>query len=140
MVKPTQKSLELAELVRRSELARSQITQVQQKLRQKLDVPLRIRDSLKSSPLKWLGGSLGVGFVSSLLFRSKRRLSKREQEPEKKHRGLFLGFLMMLFALIKPTLKVYATGLLKDYLQNQLRARSGASFENDKRAHIDRSF
>lgn len=129
MVKPTQKSLELAELIRSSEVARVQIGQAHHQLRQKLELPLRIRDSLKSSPLKWLGGSLGAGFIGSLLFRSKRREPKHE--PEKKHRGLFVGLLMMLFGLVKPTLKVYATKLLTDYLQNQINARSGHPVRND---------
>lgn len=129
MAKPTQKSLEIAELIRRSEAARAQIGQAHLQLRKKLELPLRIRDSLKSSPLKWLGGSLGVGFIGSLLFRSRRREPK--YEPETKHRGWFVGLLMILFGLVKPTLKVYATKLLTDYLQNQLGARPGHSVRND---------
>lgn len=131
MAKPTQKSLELAELIRRSEAARIQIGHAHLQLKKKLDIPLRIRDSLKSSPWKWLGGSLGVGFLGSFMFRSKR--PEIRYEPEKKHRGWFIGLLMMLFALAKPTLKIYATKLVKDYLQNQLNARSGRAFGNDGR-------
>jgi hypothetical protein len=131
MAKPTQKSLELAELVRRSDAARIQIGQAHLELRRKLDLPLRIRDSLKASPLKWIGGSLGVGFVSSLLFRSGRSESKHA--PEKKHRGWFVGALMMIFTLVKPSLKVYATKLLTDYLQNQLSGRLSGAARNDHR-------
>jgi hypothetical protein len=129
MAKPTQQSLELAELIRRSEAARIQIGHAHLQFKKKLDVPLRIRDSLKSSPLKWLGGSLGLGLLGSFLFRPKR--TEIRYEPEKKHRGWFVGLLMMLFALAKPTLKIYATKLIKDYLQNQLSARSGHSVRND---------
>jgi|694.fasta_scaffold05008_3 hypothetical protein len=129
MAKPTQKSLELAELVRRSDAARIQITQAHLELRRKLEVPLRIRDSLKSSPLKWIGGSLGIGFISSLLFRHRRSESKHSHE--KKHRGWFVGSLMMIFNLVKPSLKVYATKLLTDYLQNQLSGRLSGSVRND---------
>jgi hypothetical protein len=131
MAKPTQKSLELAELIRRSEIARIQIGQAHFELRRKLEVPLRIRDSLKSSPLKWIGGSLGVGFLSSFLFRSGR--SEVKHTPEKKHRGWFVGLLMMIFTLVKPSLKVYATKLLTDYLQNQLSSRLSGSTRNDRR-------
>lgn len=131
MAKPTQKSLELAELIRRSQAARIQIGHAHLQFKKKLDLPLRIRDSLKSSPLKWLGGSLGVGFLGSFLFRSKR--PEIRYEPEKKQRGWFIGLLMMLFALAKPSLKIYATKLVKDYLQNQLSARSGNSVANDRR-------
>jgi hypothetical protein len=131
MAKPTQKSLELAELVRRSEVARLQIGQAHLELRRKLEVPLRIRDSLKSSPLKWIGGSLGVGLVSSLLFRSGR--SEPKPVTEKKHRGWLAGSLMLIFTLVKPSLKVYATKLLTDYLQNQLSSRLSGSDRNNHR-------
>jgi hypothetical protein len=129
MAKPTQKSLELAELIRRSEAARIQIGHAHLQFKKKLDIPLRIKNSLKFSPLKWLGGSVAAGFVGSLLFRSKR---KPKHEPEKKHRGWFIGLLMMLFALAKPTLKIYATKLLKDYLQNQLSGRSNSLYVNNR--------
>jgi hypothetical protein len=131
MAKSTQKSLELAELIRCSDAARFQIGQAHAQLRRKLDVPLRMRDSLRASPLKWLGGSLGVGFVASLLFKSRGRESKHE--PVKRHRGWFVGLLLMLFSLAKPALKVYATKLLKDYLQNQLRGRSSNLYMEDRR-------
>ena len=131
MAKSTQKTLELAELIRRSEAARVQIGHAHLQLKKKLDIPLRLRDSLKSSPMKWLGGSLGVGFLGSFLFRSKR--PEVRHEPEKKHRGWFIGLLMMLFALVKPSLKIYATKLLKDYLQHQITARSGNPLANDRR-------
>jgi hypothetical protein len=131
MAKPTQKSLELAELIRRSELARIQIGQAHLELKRKLEVPLRIRDSLKSSPLKWIGGSLGVGLVSSLLFRSGR--SEPKYASEKKPRGLLAGSVAMIFTLVKPSLKVYATKLLTDYLQNQLSSRLSGSVRNDQR-------
>ncbi len=131
MAKSTQKSLELAELIRCGDAARFQIGQAHAQLRQKLDVPLRIRDSLRTSPLKWLGGSLGVGFVGSWLFKSRGRESK--DVPIKKHRGWFVGLLLMLVSLAKPALKVYATKLLKDYLQNQLSGRSSSLYMNDRR-------
>lgn len=131
MAKPTQKSLELAELVRRSDAARIQIRQAHLELRRKLEVPLRIRDSLKSSPLKWIGGSLGIGFVSSLLFRYRRSESKHS--TEKKNRGWFIESLLMIYTLVKPSLKVYATKLLTDYLQKQLSDRLSGSTRNDHR-------
>ena len=131
MAKPNQKSLELAELIQRSEVARIQIGQAHHKLKQKLDIPLRIRDSLKSSPLKWLGGSLGIGFVVSFLFRSKRRQPK--YAVEKKHGGWFSRLLLISFSLAKPALEIYATKFLKDYLQNQLKGGSSSSAGNGER-------
>ena len=131
MAKSTQKSLELAELILRSDVARFQIGQAHHKLKQKLDIPLRIRDSLKSSPLKWLGGSLGVGFMGSFLFKSKRRQPK--YSIEKKHGGWFTRLLLISFSLAKPALEIYATKFLKDYLQNQLKGRSSSSSGNSER-------
>lgn len=131
MAKPTQKSLELEELIRRSEAARIQIGHAHLQLKKKLDIPLRIRDSLKSSPMKWLAGSLGVGFLGSFLFRSKR--AEIKVEPEKKHHGWFIGLLLMLFALAKPTIKIYATKMIGDYLQNQLSGRPNRLYVNDRR-------
>jgi hypothetical protein len=131
MAKPTQKSQELAELIRRSEIARVQIGQAHLELKRKLEVPLRIRDSLKSSPLKWLGGSLGLGFVGSFLFKSRRKESI--PMPEIKPRGFISGLLMMIFTLVKPSIKVYATKLLTDYLQSQLSGRFNGTKQNDPR-------
>jgi hypothetical protein len=54
MAKPTETSSELAALIRRGDAARFQLGQAHQRFKQKLDIPLRIRDSIKSSPLKWL--------------------------------------------------------------------------------------
>ena len=132
MAKSTQKSLELAELILRSDVARFQIGQAHHKLKQKLDIPLRIRDSLKSSPLKWLGGSLGVGFMGSFLFRSKRR-QQPQYSIEKKHGGWFTLLLLISFSLAKPALEIYATKFLKDYLQNQLKGRSSSYSGNSER-------
>jgi hypothetical protein len=129
MAKPTQKSPELEALIKRSEAARFQIGQEYLQLKQKLDVPLRIRDSLKSNPLKWLGGSMGAGFLGSFLFRSKR--GKATDKVEKKHRGWFVKLLLMLFPLVKPTIKIYATKLLKDYVQGQIKRRAIGKFEKD---------
>lgn len=133
MAKQTQKSLQLAELIRRSEAARLQIGQAHLQLKKKLDIPLRIKDTLKSSPLKWLAGSLGLGFVGSFLFRLKRRKSKHRADSGTKNRGWFIGLLMMMFAVMRPTIKIYATKVLTDYLQNQLRARADRQFVNDGR-------
>ncbi len=122
MAKPTQKSSEIAELIRCGDVARFQIGQAHQRIREKLDVPLRIRDSLKASPLKWLGGSLATGFLGSLLFRA----PKSKKEDSKKHRGWLVSGAMMAFGLAKPALKIYGTKLLQDYLQQQLQRRADA--------------
>jgi len=132
MAKSTQKSLELEKLIRRSEAARVQIGQAQQQLRQKLDIPLRIKDSLMGSPMKWLGGSMVAGFVGSFLLRP-RKSTFMGSVIGGRRRGWFLGLLMMLFSLAKPTLKIYAAKLLKDYLKNQLSRRAAGRYVDDRR-------
>jgi hypothetical protein len=125
MAKPTQKSSEIAELIRCADAARFQIGQAHHRLKQKLDIPLRIRDSLKSSPLKWLTGSLATGFVGSFLFRSR----KPRKDEAKKSRGWIMSSLSMAFNLAKPALKIYGAKILQDYLQHQLARRAAAQHE-----------
>lgn len=124
MAKSTQKSIELGELIRRSEVARLQLGQAHRQLKRKLDIPSRIQESLKSNPTKWLGGSLVTGFMGSFLFKSKSKKPKQADASLRKERGLVLGLLVMLFTLVKPAAKIYATKLLKDYLQKQLSRRT----------------
>lgn len=122
MAKPTETSSELAALIRRGDAARFQLGQAHQRFKQKLDIPLRIRDSIKSSPMKWLAGSLAGGLMGSLLFRS----GKSAKDRGKKNRGWIVSLLLMSFNLAKPALKIYGAKLLQDYLQHQF-ARRNAS-------------
>ena len=84
-----------------------------------LDLPSRLKASMSGSPAKWLGGSLAVGLVASLLFRSRKKNLPSRLATVKKERGSLLS---LAFSLSKPVLKIYATKLLKDYLARRLMA------------------
>ena len=71
-------------------------------LRRRLDVPTRVKNSILSKPLAWFGGSLGVGFIASLL------LKRPRVREEKKHRGLWSLALGGAFTLARPALQSWA--------------------------------
>ncbi len=63
---------EIERLIRLSTESRAQLTVAAHRLRDQLDLPAKLRDSLKRHPSSWLFGSLASGFVASLLFGRKR--------------------------------------------------------------------
>lgn len=121
MAKSTQKTIEIAELIRQSEASRAVLAKAHANYKHKLDVPSRLRESLKKEPMKWVGGSLVIGFVASLFFKSRRKQPEKVAvKNAKKDRNFFLGLLTLGLALAKPAAKVYATKLVKDYLSEKL--------------------
>lgn len=104
-------SEEIQRLIRSSEAARTVLGSEIRDLKHRLDVPARVRSSLKSNPTSWIGGSVVAGLAGSLLF---RRKAKRTPAPKKK--GL-LGFILGLaFTGLRPLLKVWLAGQLKNYI------------------------
>ncbi len=122
MAQPTQKPIEITELIRRSEAARAQLGASHAALKRKLDVPARIRDSVVAEPTKWVGGSLAVGFMAKFLFRKKKPDSTKRIKKVKKQRNFFLGLLALGMTVAKPVARIYATKLIKDYFRNRLEA------------------
>lgn len=105
-------SREIQRLIDTSAAARTTLGSEIHTLKHKLDVPSRVKDSLRSHPTGWLGGSLVAGMAGSLLF---RRKSKREKPVKKKG---FWGFLLGLaIAGARPFVKVWLTGQLKNYIE-----------------------
>ncbi len=76
-------------------------------LRYRLDVPARVKESVLSKPLAWLGGSLGAGFVASIFLRRRRshRSEKAEKVVKKSLWGMLLGG---AFTLARPALQNWA--------------------------------
>lgn len=94
-------------LIARIDAARAVLTEEIGELRHKLDLPGRVRDSVLSKPLAWFGGSLGAGFLGSMLLRR-----RRTEKP--KRRGVF-GFLLgSAFSLARPALQAWAIKELKN--------------------------
>lgn len=129
MAQQIEKQMTLEELASRSEAARLRLTESHARLKHKLDLPSRARESVMERPAKWLGGSLAVGFMGSFLFRKKKPAPTRVKEL-KRQRGFLLGLLSLAVAMGKPLAKVYATKLVRDYLTGRIVAGARARFAN----------
>ncbi len=106
------KKQEIERLIRLSDSARSRLEQDMRSLKQRLDVPARLRGSLKSHPSGWLLGSLATGFVASILIRRK----PASAVVGKKNRSLLLTLLGLALTAARPLARVWLTGQVKNYL------------------------
>ncbi len=120
MAQPTEKSKQIAELIKQGENSRLLLGDANSGLIKVLDVPSRIRSSLTGAPSKWLGGSLIAGIAASLLFRRRKKTAPERIFSTTKEHGLVHGILALVFTLSKPAIKIYATKLLKDYLTRRM--------------------
>jgi hypothetical protein len=127
MARPTEKSKQIAELIKQGENSRLLLSDANSRLIQSLDVPSRIKSSLAGAPSKWLGGSLIAGIAASLLFCRKKKTTPELIFTNTKEQGLVQGILALVFTLSKPAIKIYATKLLEDYLSRRLREGSHGS-------------
>jgi DNA-binding transcriptional regulator/RsmH inhibitor MraZ len=109
------KSQEIERLIRIGDAARYQLGSDAVLLKQRLDVPSRLRSSLKSHPTGWLFGSLASGLAASLLF---RRRPERER-VEKKPRSFPLVVLGLTLTAVRPFAKVWLTDQVKNYLSGR---------------------
>jgi hypothetical protein len=107
------KDQEIQRLIRLSEVARSKLEDEALLLKQRLDVPARIRTSLKSHPLGWLFGSLASGVTATWLFR------RQTTVVQKKNRGLASTLLGLALTAVQPVAKVWLANQLKAYLAGQ---------------------
>jgi hypothetical protein len=103
MASPQERDLET--LIARIAASRGAVAHDIAHLRRRLDVPSRIKESVLSKPLAWLGGSLGAGFVTSLLLK-RRRPPKTEAVVKKSLWAVLLGG---AFTLARPALQSWAS-------------------------------
>lgn len=108
---------EIRRLILLGDAARSCLSHEAAALKHRLDVPSRIRGSLKSHPTGWLFGSMAAGLATSLLFR--RRPSK-SVGAEIKRKSLPLALLGLTLTAVRPFAKVWLTDQVKNYLSGQL--------------------
>lgn len=92
---------EVERLIARLEQSREQVRRHADGLRECLDVPGRLRKSLRSHPVAWFGGSLGAGMIASRLLRRPR--------ARKARRGWFGPLLGAAFTLSRPLLQQMIT-------------------------------
>lgn len=104
-----QENPEIQRLILLSQASRSFLGEEIIALRHKLDVPARLRDSLKNHPSTWLFGSLASGLAASLLFR-------RRPAVAKKRRGIPGTLLGLTLTAARPLAKVWLTDQLKNWI------------------------
>lgn len=102
-------------MIRQAEVARATLKHDVTVLKAKLDVPSRIRRSLKIHPSGWLLGSLVSGFAGSLLFRR-----SKPARGKKAARGEFLFSLIGLaLTAARPLAKVWLSTQVKNYIMGR---------------------
>ena len=102
---------EVADLIRRSQLARERLSIDLSEFRHRVDVPGRFKDSLNSNPTGWIGGGLAAGLLASLAFRR-----GKPAQPQHKRAGLTRLALSAAGALARPMLKAWLGGKLRETL------------------------
>jgi hypothetical protein len=108
-------SAEIEALIRRSRAARQELKTAYAAFRHKLDVPARVKDSLRAHPLGWFGGSLATGLLASF-FVSKGHSHKNTEtaaEPKKKRAGLGGFALTAAASMAKPLVKAWLAKKLR---------------------------
>ncbi len=108
-------------LTRASEEARLMLEERVDTFRHQIDVPRRLRHSLKAHPMSWLGGSAVFGLITSRLL---LRRGPKSAPRSRRGRGVVFTLLGLAFTAIRPLAQVWLTGQLKQYLADQLRYRS----------------
>ena len=114
MDRKLQEDQEIQRLIRQGETARGFLKGEVVALKQKLDLPAKIRGSLKNHPTEWLLGSLASGFIGSLLLR------RRGNHPVKKQRGLVFTLLGLALTAARPVAKIWLADQAKAYFAGRL--------------------
>lgn len=101
MARPHPEPAEIAALTARIAASRVHLENHLGALREKLDLPKRLKEKVQSTffanPLAWFGGSLGAGFFASRLLRRPKKAAKKT--------GWFAVVASTVFALLKPTIQ-----------------------------------
>lgn len=103
-------------LIRQAQSARVCITREVADLKAKLDVPARLKNSLRIHPTGWLVGSLTSGFIGSLLLRGRRSSSAKRT---RRTGGLLFSLLGLALTAVRPLAKVWLKDQVKNYLSGK---------------------
>jgi hypothetical protein len=107
------KDQEIQRLIQLSESARACLANEASSLKQRMDVPARLRGALSKNPTGWLLGSLGSGLVASLMFR------RKAPSLAKKNRSLSGALVGLTLTAVQPLAKVWLTDQVKGFLAKQ---------------------
>lgn len=111
MASSNSKNQKIERLARLSAESRVLLADHANAVRQRLDVPTRLRQSLKENTSKWLFGGLASGIAASFLFRR-----KSPRIANHKTRSLPLALLGITFAAVRPFIQGWLTAQFKNYL------------------------
>jgi len=106
MARKPEEEKRIEEIIRQAAAARRQLAGQAHHLRERLDIPARLRGSLSGHPGRWMAGSMFSGLAASLLLRRKpARIVKSS--------GTLVAVLGMLFTAARPLLKIWLAALAK---------------------------
>ncbi len=112
---------EIQRLIDLSADARACLTNDLDALRQRLNVPARIRRSLKDRPATWVVGSIASGIAASFAF---RRYPSSPPKPRANSQKL-LGF---AWTAARPLVKIWLMDQLKTWVAGQVVASPASRF------------
>ena len=112
MDRKSPETTEIQRLIRLSAAARSCLEAQASAFRHRIDVPSRVRGSLKTHPTGWLVGSLAAGLAASMMFR-------RKPAREKKPRGVPAVLLGLTLTAVRPLAKVWLADQVKHWIAGQ---------------------
>lgn len=112
---------EIRRLIDISAAARNCLSDEIGALRQRLDVPARIRGSLKEHPAAWLFGSIGSGLAASFAF---RRHPAQAPKP-RGGRSKLLGF---AWNAARPLVKIWLADQVKSWIAGHAAGSPASQF------------
>jgi len=116
MARRSKKPDQLETLTRQLESSRVEIGHAAVTLRGRLDLPTRIRQSVRRNPVRWFGVSAIAGLLASLGLRRLRHRPRRiESRTAPASRRGIIGITAATFTLLRP--------LLQKWLLHQMRSR-----------------
>ena len=106
----TEQRRELEALTARIAASRVAVAGELATLRHRLNVPARVKESVLSKPLAWLGGSLGAGFLASIVLKRRRRHrhSRAEKAEKSAKKAWWTVLLGGAVTLARPALQSWA--------------------------------
>jgi hypothetical protein len=114
-------------LIARAEASRARLGHDFSRAQSFLDVPGRLKSSLKENPSRWLFGSVASGFLASLVLRRPGRAGK-------KILGMPTTLLGLILTGLRPLLKVWfaehGQRLLTDLFESRGRRPAARSYES----------
>jgi hypothetical protein len=111
MDRKSSEKAEIERLIRLSQSARACLQSESARIKQRFDIPERIRGSLGAHPFSWLCGSLASGLVASQFLR------RRKPAPPVKNRSSLGWLLGLTLTALQPLARVWLSRQMECMLQ-----------------------